>query len=282
LDEATLELARLVHAAPRLEAATLLSLCLGRPHSHLYAWPQEQVAESALRRFQQLLRRRLAGEPLAYILGRREFWSLDLLVTPATLIPRPETELLVELALQLLPGQPRQNILDLGTGCGAIAVALAHERPDWQLSASDASAAALTVARSNFERLGLPNVRTFLGDWYQTLPSAERFDLILSNPPYVGSTDRHLRLGDLRWEPRAALAAGPDGLEAIRRITAGAGGRLNPCGWLLLEHGYEQGPAVRALLRRAGFGEIRTHRDLAGLERATLGRLLHPGALNSA
>jgi len=273
LAKATLKLAQLAQASPRLEAETLLGACLEQPRSHLYAWPNREIPPEALSRFLRLLQRRLAGEPLAYILGRREFWSLDLLVSPATLIPRPETELLVELALALLPEHPPQRVLDLGTGCGAIAAALAWARPDWNLSASDFSPAALAVARSNFERLGLRNVRSVLGDWYQALPARERFHLIVSNPPYVATVDPHLTRGDLPWEPRSALAAGPDGLDAMRSILAGAAARLEPAGWLLLEHGFDQGPSVRSLLQRAGFREIRTHADLEGLERATLGRL---------
>jgi len=273
LASAKLKLARLPHASPRLEAETLLSFCLEQPRSHLYAWPQRGVPPEALSRFQRLLQRRLTGEPLAYLLGRREFWSLDLLVTPATLIPRPETELLVELALKLLPEHPPQRVLDLGTGSGAIAAALAWERPGWGLTASDASPATLAVARHNFERLSLGNLRSFLGDWYQALPPGERFHLILSNPPYIPARDPHLGLGDLPWEPRSALAAGPDGLEAIRSIMAGAAERLEPDGWLLLEHGFDQGPSVRALAQQAGLREIRTHTDLEGLERATQCRL---------
>lgn len=272
LDRATLELARIPHTPARLEAETLLGSCLEQPRSYLYAWPHREVPPETLTRFRRLLRRRLGGEPLAYILGRREFWSLDLKVTPATLIPRPETELLVELALELLPEHPSQRVLELGTGCGAIAAALAWERPGWNLSASDASPEALTVARSNFERLGLGNVRSFLGDWYDALPRGERFQLILSNPPYVAVGDPHLDLGDLPWEPHSALVAGPDGLAAIRRILRGAPDRLAPAGWVLLEHGFDQGPSVRGLLQQAGFGAIRTCLDLAGLERATLGR----------
>jgi release factor glutamine methyltransferase len=273
LAKATLQLAQLAQASPRLEAETLLGTCLEQPRSHLYAWPNREVPPEALSRFLRLMQRRLTGEPLAYILGRREFWSLDLLVSPATLIPRPETELLVELTLALLPEHTPQRVLDLGTGCGAIAAALAWERPDWSLSASDVSPAALAVARSNFERLGLRNVRGVLGDWYQALPAQERFHLIVSNPPYVATVDPHLTRGDLPWEPRCALAAGPDGLDAIRSILAGAAARLEPPGWLLLEHGFDQGPSVRSLLQRAGFREIQTHADLVGLERATLGRL---------
>ena len=268
-----MELARLAHSSARLEAETLLCSCLERPRSHLYAWPREEVPSETLTRFRRLLRRRLAGEPLAYILSRREFWSLDLEVTPATLIPRPETELLVELALALLPEHPSQEVLDLGTGCGAIAAALASERPGWNLSASDASPEALTVARRNFERLGLRNVRSFLGDWYDALPCGERYQLIVSNPPYVAAGDPHLDLGDLPCEPQSALVAGADGLAAIQPILLGAPHRLTQGGWVLLEHGFDQGTAVRALLHQAGFREIRTHPDLAGLERATAGRL---------
>lgn len=209
---------------------------------------------------------------MAYVLGEREFWSLRLEVCPDALIPRPETELLVELALERLAAVSAARVLELGTGSGAIAAALASERRNWRITASDASLAALALAERNFTRLGLTNVRCLHGDWYAALPPGQRFDLILSNPPYVAQDDPHLKQGDLPWEPRCALVAGADGLDAIRVIGAQALAHLIPGGWLLLEHGWDQGPAVRGILRAAGLREATSKRDLAGLERVSLGR----------
>lgn len=197
-------------------------------------------------------------------------------VGPETLIPRPETELLVELALKLQLRVTAARVLELGTGSGAIAAALASERRNWRITASDASLAALALAERNFRRLGLNNVRPLHGDWYAALAPGERFDLILSNPPYVAQEDPHLQQGDLPWEPRDALAAGVDGLDAIRIISAEALAHLVPGGWLLLEHGCDQGPAVRGLLGRAGLCQVASERDLAGLERVSLGRAPRP------
>ena len=198
--------------------------------------------------------------------------ALDLMVTPDTLIPRPETERLVELALERLPRSGRVRIADLGTGSGAIALALAGERPDALVAATDASAAALAVAGANARAAGLGNVCFHAGDWFGALPG-QRFDLVASNPPYVADGDPHLLEGDLRFEPPAALSSGRDGLDAIRRIVADAPAHLSPGGWLLLEHGWTQGAAVRALLQAAGFVEVGTHRDLEERDRVTLGRM---------
>jgi release factor glutamine methyltransferase len=215
--------------------------------------------------------RRAAGEPLAYLTGRREFWSLDLAVTPDVLIPRPETELLVELALQRIPRNVKVDIADLGTGSGAIALALAHERPLTRVLATDASAATLTVARDNAARLRNGNIEFAQGDWCAALGN-RKFDLIVSNPPYIADKDAHLQQGDLRFEPRAALASGADGLDAIRVIVHGAPAHLKPGAWLMFEHGHEQGLAVRDLLEKSGFVEVFTERDLEGRERVTGGR----------
>ncbi|CAN0602831.1 unnamed protein product, partial [Ectocarpus sp. 12 AP-2014] len=216
------------------------------------------------------LQRRQQGEPVAYLLGKREFWSLPLTVTPATLIPRPETELLIECALELsLPGDAR--VVDLGTGSGAIALALAHERPHWQVTGVDVSAEALEVARANAESLGLARVDWRLGNWLEPL-GTERFSLIVSNPPYVTPDDPHLEMGDLPFEPRSALVAGEDGFADLRLITEAAPDHLVPEGWLMLEHGFEQGEGVRDLLTRAGFEAVRSHRDLSGQERISVGR----------
>src|SRR5690606_29533287 len=222
-------------------------------------------------RFEALVARRAAGEPVAYLVGTRGFWRLELAVTPDTLVPRPETELLVELALARIDPRAAARVADLGTGSGAIALAIAGERPRARVVATDASAAALEVARANAAALGLGNVEFRHGDWWAPL-AGERFALVASNPPYIADGDAHLAQGDLRFEPRAALASGADGLDAIRAIVAGAPAHLRDGGWLLVEHGWEQGAAVRALFEAAGFDEVATERDLEQRDRVTLGR----------
>jgi release factor glutamine methyltransferase len=224
------------------------------------------TAEEALR-LDTLLQRRLDGEPIAYIVGQREFFGLPFNVSPAVLIPRPDTELLVELALERLP--PSGSVLDMGTGSGAIAVALAHTRRDAAVTALDVSPAALAVARAN-AALNQAPVRLLESDWYAAVRQ-ERFDLIVSNPPYIASGDRHLSEGDLRFEPSGALTDHADGLSALRIIIAGAPERLAPQAWLLMEHGYDQAEAVRALLSAQGYTDVQSWRDLAGIERVTGG-----------
>ncbi len=258
-------------AEGRHEAELLLLHVLGRERSWLFAHATDLLEPATADAFATLLQRRIAGEPVAYLLGRRGFWTLDLAVSPATLIPRPETERLVELALERLPvGAPLQ-IADLGTGSGAIALALASERPQAQVLATDMSEAALAVARSNARAHALSNVRFGQGSWYAPL-AGERFDLIASNPPYIASDDPHLAQGDLRFEPSSALASGRDGLDDIRTLVAGAPTHLRPGGWLLLEHGWDQGAAIRALLEEAGFVEVDTAVDLEQRDRVSLGR----------
>lgn len=262
-------------ARPRLEpgeAERLLAHVLDRTAAWLYAHGDAPVAAEEHRRFESLVERRVRGEPLAYLVGSRGFWRFDLAVSPATLIPRPETERLVELALERLPEGPPLRVADLGTGSGAIALSLAFERPRAQVVATDASADALAVARGNAAALKLENIGFRQGDWCEPL-AGERFDLIASNPPYIAEGDPHLSQGDLRHEPAAALASGADGLDAIRRIVAQSPAHLVPGGWLLLEHGRDQGAAVRALLRQAGFVDVSTGRDLEQRERVTLGRV---------
>lgn len=254
----------------RLEAELLLAFALDKPRSWFYAHSGDLLDPRDIDSFQRLLRRRAEGEPVAQITGRRGFWSLELSVTRDTLIPRPETELLVELALARLPRTQPVRVLDLGTGTGAIALALAAERPLAEVAAVDASAAALAVARENAEDAGLP-LRLLHGDWFAPV-AGERFDLVASNPPYIADADPHLSQGDLRFEPRAALASGPDGLDALRAIIAAAPWHLVPGGWLLLEHGHDQGPAVRGLLAAAGFVRVETERDLEQRDRVSLGR----------
>jgi release factor glutamine methyltransferase len=261
-------------ARPRLEtgeAESLLAHALGRTPAWLYAHGDYEVDAGAVARFEDLLARRRAGEPVAYLLGRRGFWRFDLRVTPATLIPRPETERLVELALDRVPATAAAHVADLGTGSGAIALAIASERPAAQVVATDLSDAALDVARDNAQRLGVGNVTFRAGRWYAAL-AGERFDLIASNPPYIADGDAHLGQGDLRFEPRGALASGPDGLDDLRQIAAGARDHLRSGGWLLVEHGWDQGEAVRALFATAGLVDVATAPDLEHRDRVTLGR----------
>ncbi|MET0255752.1 MAG: peptide chain release factor N(5)-glutamine methyltransferase [Luteibacter sp.] len=254
----------------RLEAELLLGHVLGVNRAWFFAHAGDALEPANSARFDALVRRRMQGEPVAYITGTRDFWSLTLEVGPATLIPRAETELLVELALERLP--QGGSVVDLGTGSGAIALAIASERPDASVTAVDASRAALDIARRNAERLRLQRVVFVAGDWFAPLGEA-RFDLVVSNPPYIEEDDAHLGRGDLRFEPASALASGRDGLDDIRRIVRGAGGRLTHGGWLLMEHGWDQGPAVRAVLAEAGFIEAFTAADLEGRDRVSGGRV---------
>ena len=255
-----------------VDASVLLAHVAGRDRAWLVAHRDDALTRDVADAFFALAKRRRAGEPVAYLTGTREFWGLPLAVTPAVLIPRPETETLVELALEWLPRAGAPRVLDLGTGSGAIALALAGERPDARVLAVDASAAALAVARENRARLGSMNVEFVQSDWYAELGDA-KFDLIVSNPPYVATRDPHLTEGDLRFEPAAALAAGSDGLSALRAIVAGAPARLAPGGALVVEHGFDQSERVQALLRAAGFGQIAVRRDLAGIPRVAAGRI---------
>lgn len=256
---------------PRLEAEVLLAQVLGCDRSRLYAWPDATLTNAQQQRFEALVAARAAGTPIAHLTGVREFWSLPLEVTADTLIPRPETELLVERALALIPANAGWRIADLGTGTGAVALAIAGERPDCALVATDRSAAALAVAARNACRLGITNVSLVQADWCHGLAAAA-FDLVVANPPYVAAGDPHLERGDLRFEPPTALVAGPEGLDAIRLIVEQARACLRPGGHLLLEHGYDQGAAVRQLMATRGYGEIRSFSDLAGLDRITGGR----------
>ena len=262
--------ARLPGDGARLEAELLLAHALDRPRSWFYAHPGDVLGESELVAYEKLLRRRADGEPVAQITGVRGFWSLELAVTPDTLIPRPETELLVELALDRLPREAAAQVLDLGTGTGAIALAIASERPLADVTAVDASQAALDVARANAADAGV-SLRLLHGDWFAPV-AGEVYRMIVSNPPYIAEDDPHLAQGDLRFEPRSALASGPDGLDALRAIIAGAPAHLLPGGWLLVEHGQDQGPAVRSLMQAAGFARVETARDLERRDRVSLGQ----------
>lgn len=256
--------------SPRLDAELLLAAALGKPRSFLHTWPERLVSGEAAERYASYLERRRQGEPVAYILGHQGFWSLDLEVAPHTLIPRPDTELLVETALALVT-LPQARVLDLGTGTGAIALALASERLGWQVTGVDRISEAVALAERNRERLGLGNAAFRESHWFSAL-GAERYDLIVSNPPYIAAQDPHLALGDVRFEPASALVAGADGLDDIRLIVSQAPAHLNAGGWLLLEHGYDQAAAVRELLAREGFEAVESRRDLGGHERISLGR----------
>jgi release factor glutamine methyltransferase len=253
----------------RLEVQMLLQRVLGVNRAHLVAHPERVLSDVEELSYQILLRRRLSGEPMAYIFGTREFFGMEIGVTHDTLIPRPDTELLVELALERMP-QQGMRVLDMGTGSGAIALAIAHQRRDAEVWACDASAAALAVARANAQRLAIANVHFIESDWFSAFAS-QRFDLIVSNPPYIAAGDRHLSQGDVRFEPITALASGADGLDDIRRIISQAAAHLHKGGWLLFEHGYDQAAQVRELLLAAGFVEVFSARDLSGIERCSGG-----------
>jgi len=272
LGEATDRLAYVPDGSPRLEAELLLAEASGLARTRLIAWPEELVKPAVEKAFRELVNRRRDGEPIAYILGRQEFWSLELCVTPDTLIPRPETELLVEVALDLLPATAPLRVLDAGTGSGAIAAALTHDRPSWMVIALERSDAAAQVARGNLRRLTGGNTWVVRGDWLAPV-GPRSLDAVISNPPYVPESDLHLTRGDLRFEPRCALVGGRDGLSAIRRLAAEAAFCLRPGGFLAFEHGTDQGPAVRRILSDTGYADIETCRDLAGHERVTSARL---------
>jgi release factor glutamine methyltransferase len=267
-------------ASARIEVQCLLQQVLTVARAYLFAHPEQELSDTQAVLYRALLQRRLAGEPIAYILGWREFFGLNFCVTPATLIPRPDTELLVELALERIPaisppsplGASAFRVLDMGTGSGAIALTIAHQHPNAEVWACDASAAALAVASTNAQRLNITNVHLIQSNWFSAL-TEQRFDIIVSNPPYVASADPHLSQGDVCFEPLSALASGADGLDDIRRIVAQAGTHLNNFGWLLLEHGYDQAARVRLLLLESGFVGVFSAKDLSGVERCSGGQI---------
>ena len=256
-----------VSESPRLDAELLLARAIDVTRSYLFAHPDDELDEAAAERFRRAVERRAGGMPLAYITGEKEFWSMSLVVSPDTLIPRPDTEVLVEQALSLLPRRAAVGILDLGTGSGAVALAIARERPLSDLVATDVSEAALKIAAESARQLGIPNVEFVHGDWFAPL-AGRSFDLIVSNPPYVAAGDEHL--DELRHEPRDALVAGEDGLDAIRIIAAQAGAFLVPGGYLLVEHGNQQASVVAEVLLDCGWRDMRTASDLAGHPRVTI------------
>ncbi|MBI2294894.1 MAG: peptide chain release factor N(5)-glutamine methyltransferase [Betaproteobacteria bacterium] len=255
-----------------VDARTLLRAVLGVGDAHLVARPGQMLTDQQRDRYLTWVARRRAGEPVAYLTGEREFYSLAFMVTPAVLIPRPETELLVELALQRLPQNARFRVLDLATGSGCVAIAIAKNRRRAQVVATEADRAALEVARENARRHATGNIEFVESNWFGAL-GARRFQVIVANPPYVAEGDPHLAEGDLRFEPRAALVAGADGLECIRDIVARAHEHLAAGGWLLFEHGHDQAARCRALLEQAGYRDIASRRDLAGIERVSRGRV---------
>ena len=264
--------ARLVNSeSPRRDAEILLSLVTGKARTFILAFGETQLTEAQLAELDTLLARRTAGEPVAYLTGVREFWSLPLMVSPATLIPRPDTECVVEQALARLPAEPCR-ILDLGTGTGAIALALASERPDCRVVAVDNVPDAVDLAQRNAARLNIANIDIRQSDWFSAV-QGDRFQLIVSNPPYIDSEDPHLRQGDVRFEPLTALVAPDAGLADIDYLIREARAFLEPGGWLVLEHGWQQGEAVRALFHQAGFLAVETGLDYGGNERLTMGQI---------
>lgn len=262
--------AELVSDSPRLDVELLLAHVLGRGRAFLRAWPEAELSAEQRALFEALFLRRQRGEPMAYILGYAHFWSLRLRVEPCALIPRPETELLVECALELAP-RGGLKVLDMGTGTGAVALALASECADWSIDAIDIDERCVALATVNAAAHQLTKVRCWQSDWFAQV--AGRYGLIVANPPYIRSGDSHLRQGDLRFEPQLALASGPAGMGAIERIAVGAARHLEPGAWLMLEHGYDQGASCQQLLSRLGFYQVQCRRDLAGRDRVTLGRL---------
>lgn len=275
VDEALAAARARLTASPtaRLDAELLLADTLGRRRTWLHAWPEATLTPAEVERFDERIARRAAGEPIAYLLGEREFWSLTFTVSPDVLIPRPETECLVRAALDHLRATAATEpaLLDLGTGSGCVSVALAHERPDARVTAVEAAGPALELARANAARHGIVNIEFLEGSWFAPLGS-RRFDVIVSNPPYVATGDPHLAAGDVRFEPVGALDGGADGLDALREIAAGAPHHLVPGGLVVVEHGMDQGAAVAALFAGEGLTAVETQSDSAGLGRITLGR----------
>ncbi len=255
----------------RLDTEILLAKAVQKPRTFLYTWAEKNLSDSEKKQFEHWFDQRLSGKPIAYIIGEREFWSLELQVNDSTLIPRPDTELLVETALEILPQTP-QTVLDLGTGTGAIALALASERPQWSITAVDNSVAAVHLAIENCRRLGFTNIEITRSDWYYNV-GQKQFDAIVSNPPYIDEGDPHLKVGDVKFEPHSALVANNKGLSDIQTIIEQSHRYLNPQGYLMIEHGWKQGEDVRGLLRAENFSDVETRKDLSGNERVSIGCL---------
>jgi len=257
--------------SPLLDAEVLLGFVLGKPRTYLRAWCDNTLTDQQLSTFETLIKQRQKGTPIAYLTGTREFWSRDFTVTPDVLIPRPDTELLIELSLDLIPKDKAVNLIDLGTGSGIIAVTLAAERPNALVTAVDASLAALEIAQHNTRRHQLTNVEFYQSDWFTNVPKS-LFDLVISNPPYIDSDDEHLQQGDVRFEPKTALIAKDQGLSDIQIIADKARNYLNPAGHLLIEHGYNQAPQVQAIFNALAYDKVQSYQDLSGQPRVTYGR----------
>ncbi|MGK0442324.1 MAG: release factor glutamine methyltransferase [Pseudohongiellaceae bacterium] len=254
-----------------LDVALMLGHCLQKNRTYLKTWPERELDTAQLVQFEALLKRRQQGEPVAYLIGSRGFWTLDLAVNASTLIPRPETELLVEQALACLADYDAATILDLGTGTGAIALAIASEHPRWQVVGCDIQPEAVALAEQNRQSHNINNAKFLQSHWFTSIP-AQQFDLIVSNPPYIDPNDEHLLQGDVRFEPRSALVSDKSGLADIEQIIAAAQPYLKPNAWLMFEHGYDQGSAVRALMMAVGFEYVTTIQDLASMDRVTQGQ----------
>ncbi len=255
----------------RFEAEILLAFALNKPRVYLHSWPEMIPDNKAQSLYEQLIHNRVSGTPIAYLTGQREFWSLTLQVNPHTLIPRPETETLVEKALQQISHISTPQVIDLGTGSGAIALAIASERPDAHITASDSSQAALKIAQHNAQQLKLNNITFIQTDWCQNLP-LNHYHLIVTNPPYIASDDHHLKQGDVRFEPLSALRSGTEGLDDIRVICHHAGKHLLKGGWLNLEHGYDQAEAVHTILGQENFSHLGHACDLSQIPRISWGQ----------
>lgn len=273
LTEAAATLASVSDSA-LLDTEVLLCQALNQPRSHLRAWPDKQLQPKQLAAFKALLEQRQQGTPIAYITGNREFWSRDFQVSPDVLIPRPDTELLIELSLELIPADEPAKIVDLGTGSGIIAITLASERPQAQISATDFSLAALRIAKFNADKHHINNIEFYQSDWFVNVPES-KFKLIVSNPPYIAEDDDHLQQGDVRFEPQSALSAPEQGLADIRIIAEAACNYLEPGGHLLIEHGYNQQQQVQTLLKDLHYDKVKTYKDLSGQPRVTYGLWNH-------
>ncbi|OAI12053.1 protein-(glutamine-N5) methyltransferase, release factor-specific [Methylomonas lenta] len=263
---------RLAHASdtPHLDAEVLLCHCLSKNRSYLRAWPEHHPSAAQSLQFWALIEQRCLGEPIAYLTGQREFWSRAFMVSPDVLIPRPDTELLIELSLQHLPSNQAGKIIDMGTGSGILAITLAAERPLADVIATDISSAALNIAKKNAQQLAVGNIRFLISDWFDAVTESN-FDLVISNPPYIAADDPHLQQGDVRFEPESALISGEEGLKDIRLLSEQARNHLKPNGLLLIEHGYNQQTQAQAILQTLNYRQIQTHPDLSGNPRVTSG-----------